>query len=118
MPLVYRYLRPDAAAQSAAPADQLRDPAAEAAAATRAALAPTPAADFVGLLLGLINRDAEPPTHMAVVVDVPGATYRCGAARPVAGGVLRAPGFACKSASLQVCLPPATQCPQRPGAGA
>lgn len=35
----------------------------------------------IASLLDLLRRSQEPPTHMAVVVDVPGPTFRCGLPR-------------------------------------
>lgn len=35
-----------------------------------------PAHDFIMLLLDLLHRPHDPPSHLAVVVDVPGPTWR------------------------------------------
>jgi hypothetical protein len=92
LPLVYRFLHKEAAVGAAAAAA-----AAAAGAATAAASGPaactaqaqqqqlgtqpaaelsSPAGEFMGMLLSLLTRPQEAPTHLAVVVDVPGATYR------------------------------------------
>jgi hypothetical protein len=71
MPLVYRFLPRDKPA-AAPPASSTTGQQ------TQQTPLGSAAGDCVGMVLNLINRAEEPPSHMAVVVDVPGATYRCG----------------------------------------
>jgi hypothetical protein len=72
LPLVYRYLPREQPATGLQPA-QLCAPI-----SSDVQQQPTdPAEEFLGTLLALTRRNQNPPTHLAVAVDVPGATYRC-----------------------------------------
>lgn len=70
LPLVYRYLPrdPPPAAPQMRAAPQMGDSTPDR----------SPAESFLGTLLTLMKHDSRPPTHMAIVVDVPGATFRWG----------------------------------------
>lgn len=72
LPLVYRFI----------PREQLPGSGVRPAPEFGEHNAPSPASDdtaqqFLATLLNMTTRSVKPPTHMALVVDVPGATYRC-----------------------------------------
>lgn len=64
LPLIYRYLPREGSKAPPAP-PQSQDKPGEG-----------PAELFISSLLSLVRKH-RPPTHMAVAVDVPGATFRC-----------------------------------------
>jgi hypothetical protein len=75
LPLVYRFLpREQLPAARVGPAPDFGDQDAQ------QRPADDPAQSFLGQLLNMTQRNVrklQPPTHMALVIDVPGATYRC-----------------------------------------
>lgn len=73
LPLVYKYLPREQQPTGSRPAPA----AASLPGQGSVKQADDPAQQFLATLLNLTKRNVQPPTHMALVVDVPGATYRC-----------------------------------------
>lgn len=79
LPLVYRYLPRDSSNGAPAPtaAAPPSAPPQPGQAGQQEAVVADPAEGVLASLLALTKRNVATPTHMAVAVDVPGATYRC-----------------------------------------